>query len=66
MYKKLLLSIFVVFSIIASAQTTIIDSIISGGIYRNYRIYIPAAYTGTSARPLIFDLHGYTSSLFFF
>ncbi len=62
MYKKLLFSFFVVCSTIASAQTTIIDSIISGGIYRNYRIYIPAAYTGASARPLIFDLHGYTSS----
>jgi len=34
----------------------------SGGIYRNYRVYIPAAYTGTTARPLVFDLHGYTSS----
>ena len=62
MYKKLLLYFFVLCSTIASAQTTIIDSIFSGGIYRNYRIYIPAAYTGTSARPLIFDLHGYTSS----
>ncbi len=60
--KKLLLSSFIFFTIVVSAQTTIIDSIVSGGIYRNYRIYIPAAYTGTSARPLIFDLHGYTSS----
>lgn len=60
--KKLLLSIFILFTIIASAQTTVIDSIFSGGIYRNYRIYIPAAYTGTTARPLVFDLHGYTSN----
>jgi len=34
----------------------------SGGIYRNYRVYVPAAYTGTTARPLVFDLHGYTSN----
>lgn len=60
--KKLLLSIFVLLTSFASAQTTVIDSIFSGGIYRNYRVYIPAAYTGTTARPLVFDLHGYTSS----
>ncbi len=60
--KKLLLHVFILFTTIASAQTTIIDSIFSGGIYRNYRVYIPAAYTGTTARPLVFDLHGYTSS----
>ncbi len=62
MNKKLLLSIFVLFATIANAQKTVIDSIFSGGIYRNYRVYIPAAYTGTTARPLVFDLHGYTSS----
>lgn len=60
--KKLLLSVFILFSTISVAQTTVIDSIFSGGIYRNYRVYIPAAYTGTTARPLVFDLHGYTSS----
>jgi polyhydroxybutyrate depolymerase len=60
--KKLLLSAFILFSTFAIAQTTIIDSIMSGGIYRNYRVYIPAMYTGTTARPMVFDLHGYTSS----
>ncbi|MGZ4054779.1 MAG: T9SS type A sorting domain-containing protein [Bacteroidia bacterium] len=60
--KKLLLSAFIFISAIAVSQTTIIDSIMSGGIYRNYRLYIPAAYTGTTARPLVFDLHGYTSN----
>jgi len=60
--KKLLLSKFILLSSISFAQTTVIDSIISGGIYRNYRVYIPAAYTGTTPRPLVFDLHGYTSS----
>lgn len=60
--KKLLLSAFILFSTISVAQTTVIDSIISGGIYRNYRVYIPATYTGTTARPLVFDLHGYTSN----
>lgn len=60
--KKLLLFTFVLLTSISIAQTTVIDSIMSGGIYRNYRVYIPAAYTGTTARPLVFDLHGYTSS----
>lgn len=60
--KKLLLSICIFVATVATAQTTVIDSIISGGVYRNYRIYIPAAYTGTTPRPMVFDLHGYTSS----
>ncbi len=62
MNKKLLHFAFILLSSISFAQTTVIDSIISGGIYRNYRVYVPAAYTGTTARPLVFDLHGYTSS----
>ncbi len=44
------------------AQTTIIDSIVSNGIYRNYRLYVPAAYSSTSARPLVINMHGYTSN----
>lgn len=59
-HKLLLLLSVISFSI--AAQTTVIDSIYTGGMYRNYRIYIPAAYTGTTAWPLVFDLHGYTSS----
>lgn len=45
-----------------NAQTTVIDSIVHDGIYRNYRLYVPALYTGTTARPLVLNLHGYTSS----
>ncbi len=44
------------------AQSTVVDSIISGGIYRSYQLYIPAIYNGTSARPLIINMHGYTSN----
>ncbi len=60
--KKLLLSFLLFSSSLLMSQTTVIDSILSGGIYRNYRIYIPAAYNGAIAWPLVFDLHGYTSS----
>jgi len=61
--KKLLLSIILVSTLFSiKSQTTIIDSIFVGGVYRNYRLYVPAIYTGATARPLILNLHGYTSS----
>lgn len=60
--KTILTGLFIQTSLFLFAQTTIVDSIVSGGIYRSYRVYIPAAYTGTTARPLVFDLHGYTSN----
>lgn len=62
MKKHLLSILFISILFISQAQTTIIDSIISGGIYRNYRLYIPAIYTGVTPRPLILNLHGYTSN----
>lgn len=46
------------------AQYTIEDSIYIGGQYRNYRAYIPAAYDGSEAVPLLFNLHGYSSDNF--
>lgn len=49
-------------SLFLFSQTTVVDSIVSGGIYRSYRLYIPAAYTGASDWPLVFDLHGFTSN----
>ena len=60
--KNNLLIIFIFFGLFATAQLTVVDSIYSGGMYRNYRIYIPAIYTGATARPLIINMHGYTSN----
>jgi polyhydroxybutyrate depolymerase len=61
--KKYLLAITILLSTLSfHAQTTVVDSILSGGIYRNYRLYVPAMYTGATARPLIINLHGYTSN----
>ncbi len=60
--KKQLLIIFTFCAISLVSQTTLVDSIFSGGIYRSYRLYIPAVYTGSSARPLIINMHGYTSN----
>ena len=60
--KIILLGLLISTSLFISAQTTIVDSIMSGGIYRSYRLYVPAAYNGSSPRPLVFNLHGYTSN----
>ncbi len=61
--KKTLLSFLFVSALLSSqAQVTIVDSIYVGGIYRTYRLYVPTIYTGATARPLIFNLHGYTSN----
>lgn len=62
MKKTLSSFIFIISLLSIKAQTTVIDSIFVGGIYRNYRLYVPALYNGTSARPLIINLHGYTSN----
>ena len=44
------------------AQQTINASITHDAIQRDYIIYIPANYTGTTAVPLLFNFHGYTSN----
>lgn len=44
------------------AQQTITDSIVHDGLTREYILYVPANYTGTSAVPLLFNFHGYTSN----
>jgi polyhydroxybutyrate depolymerase len=63
--KKLLLFILVcVLNAPLFAQTTIIDSIFSGGQWREYRLYKPALYNGTKAVPLVLNLHGYSSNSF--
>lgn len=60
--KSFLLFIFFLLTGYINAQSTVIDSILSGGIYRNYRLYVPAVYNGSTARPLIINMHGYTSN----
>ncbi len=65
MFKPKFLTAILFFVVISSAMSqgvTIIDSITSGGIYRKFRLYVPAIYTGATAVPLILNLHGYTSN----
>jgi len=45
-------------------QVTVLDTIESGGLQRNYRLYIPTAYDGSEPVPLVLNLHGYTSDAF--
>ena len=60
--KIILIGLLVSTSLFISAQTTIVDSVFSGGIFRKYRLYIPAIYNGNTPRPMVIDLHGYTSN----
>jgi polyhydroxybutyrate depolymerase len=62
MIKKLLFVLSVFGALAGFSQTTVIDSIVSGGIYRSYRLYVPAMYNASNARPLIINMHGYTSN----
>ncbi len=45
-------------------QITIIDTMESGGLQRDYRLYIPTAYDGSEPVPLVLNLHGYSSDAF--
>jgi polyhydroxybutyrate depolymerase len=51
---------FMAFS--AQAQSFYTGTIQSGGLTRDYRVYIPAAYNANKAVPLLFNLHGYGSN----
>lgn len=43
-------------------QTNTTHTIQHNGITREYKLYVPAIYNGTTAVPLVFNLHGYTSN----
>lgn len=58
----LLIMTYLSINLYSQSGNTIIDSIFSGGMYRTYRLYVPVNYTGSSAVPLILNLHGYTSN----
>lgn len=46
---------------LATAQTAVTGTIQSGGLTRDYRLYIPAMYNGSMPVPLVLNLHGYAS-----
>jgi polyhydroxybutyrate depolymerase len=66
MKTKLIIGLFILtgFFLYGQTGTTVVDSINSGSLWRTYRLYKPASYTGTQAYPLVLNLHGYTSNSF--
>ena len=42
--------------------TTVSGTIVSGGLTREYRVYVPAAYRAGTPVPLLFNLHGFGSN----
>jgi polyhydroxybutyrate depolymerase len=44
------------------AQTTVTGTLVSGGLTREYQVYVPAGYSAAQPVPLLFNLHGYTSN----
>jgi len=60
MKKIVLLITSLILSALTYSQTTISDSIISGGVYRKYILYIPAIYNSANPVPLVFNLHAYS------
>ena len=50
--------IFTAFISVSYAQGYISATIQHGGLIREYSIYVPASYDGTTNFPLLFNLHG--------
>ncbi len=65
--RSLSLLLFLLLALPAAlrAQTTVIRTMLAGGLTREYRLYVPAIYTRTTgAVPLLLNLHGYGSNNF--
>ncbi len=62
--KKIVLSLLLLTGFFCTAQNgiTVVDSILSNGIYRKFRLYVPNSYNSNLQVPLILNLHGYTSN----
>jgi polyhydroxybutyrate depolymerase len=60
-YYSLLIS-FLWLGITSSGAQNVTGSFVHDGLTRNYTIYIPANYNAANAHPIVFNLHGYTSS----
>lgn len=62
MLRSLLILLFSALSWVAMAQTTVVDTMLIGGIKRTFRYYIPAAYQPGVPAPLVFNFHGLGSN----
>jgi len=62
MSKSFFTVVFILTAFVAAAQQTLNLTFQHDGLTREYTLYIPAAYTGSTAVPLVFNLHGYSSN----
>lgn len=60
--KSLLLFTIISLGFSAFGQQTINATITHDGLTREYILYVPASYDGSTAVPLLFNFHGYTSN----
>ena len=54
---------FASLAVFAQSGTVVHDSIEHDALNREYKLYVPNAYDGTTAVPLVFNLHGLTSNM---
>ena len=59
--KQTVLFFFILLCYLPLQAQTVTGSFDFDGIERDYRLYIPEGYDGTTEMPLVFNLHGYTS-----
>ena len=57
---KILSCLLLLTPVIVNAQQTFNETMVHNSVTRNYTVYVPAAYSGNSAVPLMFSFHGYT------
>jgi len=60
--RNLLFVIFLFATIYSNAQQTLNESMLHDGVTREYIVYVPAVYNGSSSVPLLFNFHGYGMS----
>jgi polyhydroxybutyrate depolymerase len=59
MKRILLITLFALFlQIQGFSQQNYLDTIVSDGIMRTFKVYVPAIYNGQTSRPLVFQFHG--------
>ena len=63
MKMKFIFALFISCLVVrAQSQTTIVDSFQCDGVYRSYRLYVPANFVAGAHHPLVLNLHGLGSN----